>query len=269
VTGARLAQTPSLAGLFGATPVKETGVALATIEDNLYSCRKMGRNDSTATRRTCTATNKRGEPCSARAVTAAGLCAIHGGLVDPKAIGRKGGSRSPLTKLRRAAGQDDQLREQARQVLSRALDGENVDKAQLDAARSLFAFRAAVPPASEQAREQRAVDRGGVFSIADLVRVAIERGILTGDNLLVGGEPVVVDPLLHPRTGAPPRDEIEPSRATGCPPAPATPERSEPEVPSAVLSGMTDGPGPDFDESEEAVLRRSYGSVTPEQWRWT
>ena len=46
---------------------------------------------STPTKRTCTATTKRGEPCQARAVTAAGLCAMHGGLVDPKEIGRQGG----------------------------------------------------------------------------------------------------------------------------------------------------------------------------------
>ena len=58
---------------------------------------------STATKRTCRAENKRGEPCSARAVTAEGFCAMHGGLVDPQAIGRKGGSRSPLTRLRREA----------------------------------------------------------------------------------------------------------------------------------------------------------------------
>jgi hypothetical protein len=60
------------------------------------------------------------------------------------AIGRKGGSRSPLTKLRKAA--DDDLREQARGVLSRALSGEQVDKQALDAARSLFSYRADSPP---------------------------------------------------------------------------------------------------------------------------
>src|SRR5690349_1427016 len=101
---------------------------------------------TSASNRTCRAENKHGEPCRARAVTAEGLCAIHGGLVDPQAIGRKGGSRSPLTKLRREA--DDGLREQARAVLSKALRGEDVDKAQLDAAKSLFAYRAAAPPAS-------------------------------------------------------------------------------------------------------------------------
>jgi hypothetical protein len=60
------------------------------------------------------------------------------------AIGRKGGSRSPLTKLRKAA--DDDLREQARGVLSKALAGEQVDKQALDAARSLFSYRAEQAP---------------------------------------------------------------------------------------------------------------------------
>jgi plasmid stability protein len=41
------------------------------------------------------------------------------------------------------------LREQARDVLSRALAGENVDMQQLDAARSLFSYRADQPPLSD------------------------------------------------------------------------------------------------------------------------
>ena len=69
---------------------------------------------------------------------------MHGGLTDPRELGRKGGKRSPLTKLRKAA--DDGLRDLARETLEKALRGEAVEKAQLDAARSLFAFRPAVPP---------------------------------------------------------------------------------------------------------------------------
>lgn len=99
-----------------------------------------------ASNRRCRADNKRGERCSARAVER-GLCAAHAGLVDMKAIGKKGGSRSPLTALRKAAaGQDDELRELARDTLSKALRGEQVDKQQLDAARSLFSYRAAEAP---------------------------------------------------------------------------------------------------------------------------
>jgi hypothetical protein len=56
------------------------------------------------------------------------VACTHAGLVDMQAIGRKGGSRSPLTRLRQAA--DDDLREQAREVLSKVLRGEDVDKQQ-------------------------------------------------------------------------------------------------------------------------------------------
>jgi len=59
-------------------------------------------------------------------------------------LGWKGGLVSPQTKLRKAA--DDDLREQAREVLARALRGEEVPKAALDSARSLYSFRAESPP---------------------------------------------------------------------------------------------------------------------------
>jgi hypothetical protein len=58
-------------------------------------------------------------------------------------LGRVGGSKSPLTKLRKA---DDDLREQAREVLAKALRGEEVPKAALDSAKSLYSFRAEQPP---------------------------------------------------------------------------------------------------------------------------
>jgi plasmid stability protein len=131
-----------------------------------------------ATDRRCTAQNKQGNRCSARAVER-GLCAAHAGLVDMKAIGKKGGSRSPLTKLRRAAAEhDDSLREQARQVLSRALAGEQVDKQQLDAARSLFSYRADSPPPSEHqdvasSKPQLANGRP-VTNLADVIRFGLE-----------------------------------------------------------------------------------------------
>jgi hypothetical protein len=74
-----------------------------------------------AANRTCTATNKRGEPCSARAVTAEGLCAIHGGLVDPQEIGRKGGQASVASKRSTLAGA---LRERGRQELGKLVHGQ-------------------------------------------------------------------------------------------------------------------------------------------------
>jgi hypothetical protein len=127
-------------------------------------------------------------------------------------LGRKGG-RSRETALRKEVRVDDELRAQSREVLAKALRGEDVPKAALDSARSLFSYRADAPPV-EQAREQRAAG-GGVFGIADLLRVAVERGILTGTDLRVGGEPVEVDPAAHPRTTPSPREEIEAAHASG------------------------------------------------------
>jgi hypothetical protein len=74
-----------------------------------------------------------------------------------RAIGKKGGSRSPLTKLRKAA--DDDLREQARETLSRALRGEDVPKQALDAARSLFSYRADSPPVERREDGEYAGER--------------------------------------------------------------------------------------------------------------
>jgi hypothetical protein len=78
-----------------------------------------------------------------------GYCTVHDRErpQDMRELGRRGGLVSPQTKLRKAV--DDDLREQARDVLSRALAGENVDMQQLDAARSLFSYRADQPPLSD------------------------------------------------------------------------------------------------------------------------
>jgi hypothetical protein len=97
---------------------------------------------ASATKRTCRAHNKRGEPCGARAVTADGLCAIHGGVVDPKAIGRKGGRgrtrkgmggkqlSASLRERLRASIDEDPLAE----VLVAGLESENA-KERLDVAK--------------------------------------------------------------------------------------------------------------------------------------
>ena len=71
-------------------------------------------------KRICSATTSAGKPCKAAAVTADGLCAAHGGLVDMKTIGRQGG-------LRRGKTAELELtdREQAMAALRRALDGGN------------------------------------------------------------------------------------------------------------------------------------------------
>src|SRR5512132_884478 len=46
---------------------------------------------ASATQRKCRALNRHGLPCAAHVVTDAGLCAMHAGLTDPRAAGRKGG----------------------------------------------------------------------------------------------------------------------------------------------------------------------------------
>jgi hypothetical protein len=60
-------------------------------------------------------------------------------------LGRRGGSRSPLTKLRREA--DNDLREKAKQRLMEALEGDD-EKRAFEAAKSLCSFRAEAPPSA-------------------------------------------------------------------------------------------------------------------------
>ena len=73
----------------------------------------MSKRTSVSTLR-CKGTNKRGEPCQASIVGADGRCAAHSGLVDMKAIGRKGGKS-------RRQGVAEQLPEGERESLSEAL----------------------------------------------------------------------------------------------------------------------------------------------------
>jgi hypothetical protein len=89
---------------------------------------------------------------------------------DMRELGRRGGSCSPLTKLRKAA--DDDLREQARETLSRALAGEEVPKPALDEARSLFAYRPTEAPRQNE-REVQFTSRS-TFSIQQLIDQAAE-----------------------------------------------------------------------------------------------
>jgi hypothetical protein len=143
---------------------------------------------------------------------------MHGGLTDPRELGRKGGKRSPLTKLRKAA--DDGLRDLARETLEKALRGEAVEKAQLDAARSLFAFRPQVPPHEGTARDSEGKPGKGIY-LGDLIRCAIETSILTGENLRLAGEPVAVDSAARRLTPSP-REESASLLAPGYPPASAS-----------------------------------------------
>ena len=104
-------------------------------------------------KRICSATTSAGKPCRAVAVTADGLCAAHGGLVDMQAIGKQGGLRRGKT----AELEPLTDREQAMAALRRALDGGNM-AAMVAAAKALLEFDRTDPRAGmvavEDAREQ-------------------------------------------------------------------------------------------------------------------
>jgi hypothetical protein len=92
----------------------------------------------------------------------------------------RGGRAPKMTALRRAAAeQDDNLREQARRVLERALAGEDVPKSALDSARSLFSYRADAPPVDEQPRTGEG--GGKIVGLTDLVEVMAESRFFSRD----------------------------------------------------------------------------------------
>jgi hypothetical protein len=128
----------------------------------------------------CEATAASGERCRKRAVRGR-LCLVHAGVQSMVELGRKGGQVSPQTRLRKAA--DDDLRELARDTLAKALRGEDVDKQQLDAARSLFSYRADSPPAAERQdfpnSQPQLADGRPVTSLADVIRFGLEINALS------------------------------------------------------------------------------------------
>jgi hypothetical protein len=75
---------------------------------------------STASKRRCKATNKRGEPCAATVVGADGKCSAHSGRQDMRELGRRGGRRSPGGK-QLPAGERESLREALRDGLDHDL----------------------------------------------------------------------------------------------------------------------------------------------------
>jgi len=102
---------------------------------------------------------------------------VHAGEQNMCELGRKGGLVSPQTRLRKAA--DDDLREQAREVLAAALRGENVDREQLAAARSLFSYRVDAPPAGAN-EAMRSTTTAGIVTLGDVIQVALNCGMLAG-----------------------------------------------------------------------------------------
>lgn len=127
----------------------------------------------------CQATNARGKRCGKRAARGR-FCLVHAGEQDMRELGRKGGSRSPLTKLRNAA--DDDLREKAKAALIDALEGDD-EKRRFEAAKSLYSFRAAVPPTAPAMHEDNGLSlRNGrrVVGLADLLELCLEPGGIRG-----------------------------------------------------------------------------------------
>jgi hypothetical protein len=169
-------------------------------------------------------------------------------------VGRLGGLRAPMTKLRKATRVDDELREKARGVLERALAGEDVPKSALDSARSLFSYRSDVPAPHERAHP--AAGGAKIVSLVDLVRVAVEAGMVVAER----GGPVVVDgrrvqredPTLSRAQGEAERDEPPPAGDV---------------APEQALAQLVDDEAPKFDESAEAKLTRRYGDDTAEGYR--
>jgi hypothetical protein len=170
----------------------------------------------------CRGTNREGEPCQRHASEPGGLCIVHAGKQSMSELGRRGGRVKPTTKLR--ANVDDELREQAREVVAKALRGEEVPKAALDSARSLFSYRADQPPAGQQEREQPA--GRGVFGMADLVEAAGELRIFSQlGGISEDAERELVERLkarqgrdqddAHTPAGATPRKESARPRVSG------------------------------------------------------
>lgn len=128
----------------------------------------------------CRASNKAGEPCGATIVGSDGYCKAHSPTdpLDMVELGRRGGSTPKMTAARRAvAERDDELREKARAALAAALDSDD-ERRRFEAAKSLFSYRAAVPPASggDAARVARTAP---IPTLVDVVRLAVELGAIS------------------------------------------------------------------------------------------
>jgi hypothetical protein len=121
----------------------------------------------------CSEKNRYGQPCRAKAIKD-GRCAMHSGLSDPRAMGRKLNGKARMTKLRREVAKDEQLLQRAKGVLAEALDGDD-EKRRFEAATRLVSFRAAQPPA-ETAKAEHSLYRP--HSLHSIVLLACERHVL-------------------------------------------------------------------------------------------
>ena len=126
----------------------------------------------------CSSTNRHGEPCKAKAVKD-GKCAMHSGLTDPVAMGRRGGLQTPETVIRRELRDDEKIRDSAKDVLRRGLAGdESITKTMLDAARSVVSWRAMAPPDEPRDDDRNSVTTlhgRPVTGLCDVLELAVER----------------------------------------------------------------------------------------------
>jgi hypothetical protein len=130
-----------------------------------------------------------------------GLCLVHAGAQDMKALGRRGGSVRPLTKLRKQA--DDELREKARLALAEALDSSD-ERRRFEAARSLFSYRPTEAPREERKHEAPTGKRGRpVVGLADVIAFAEENNALgaLGIERVVWRTPSHTGPAVYDDAG--------------------------------------------------------------------
>jgi hypothetical protein len=110
--------------------------------------------------RRCEATNKAGEPCRSTSVDAGGFCAVHGGKVDMRELGSRGGRQSVRSRLSLDHSvADDRLRAKAKRRLEALLDSDDESK-RLSAARALYSYSAVKPPNDEESKNCECA-RGG------------------------------------------------------------------------------------------------------------
>jgi hypothetical protein len=119
----------------------------------------------------CLKVKANGEQCGARAVTPEGLCSIHGGLVDPAAIGRKGGQKTAgpgdQRALAKLVADNDDLRSMAQKVFKDALNSE-IPSERLAAAKAIASV-APERPVPESQRKGWQTEYAGL-PMADLAK---------------------------------------------------------------------------------------------------
>lgn len=155
-----------------------TGVFYSDLLPRRSQIEGYDRGMASATKPTCSATTKRGAPCQARPVRD-GLCAMHSGLTDPRAAGRKGGSaRRGLAKLRGRQAEDfrEHLRREVKPaellgVIREAMGSSN-HQAKISAVRLLETYLVD-PPGQEAERDVvRKVELGNAKATAVLKSLA-------------------------------------------------------------------------------------------------